>query len=115
VRIIFKYGGIVDKYIGDALMAVFGTIEDQVDPEFRAVKAAFEFKQAISEMNQERAAIGREPISIGVGVNTGKSFFTQANYYRDLLEVLKEWNTLLSVILSIHRLECARLHHRIKY
>lgn len=63
----------VDKYIGDALMAVFGTLEDDTDAEFRAVSAAFEFKQAIKEMNEDRQRFGKDPISIGVGVNTGKS------------------------------------------
>ena len=67
----FKYNGVVDKYIGDALMAVFGTLEDDKDAEFRAVSAAFEFKQAIRDMNEDRARFNKEPISIGVGVNTG--------------------------------------------
>lgn len=61
----------VDKYIGDALMAVFGTLEDDMNAEFRAVQAAFEFKQAIKDMNEDRARFNKEPISIGVGVNTG--------------------------------------------
>lgn len=52
-------------------MAVFGTLEDDKDAEFRAVSAAFEFKQAIKEMNDDRVRFGKEPISIGVGVNTG--------------------------------------------
>jgi adenylate cyclase len=52
-------------------MAVFGTLEDDKDAEFRAVSAAFEFKQAIKEMNEDRIRFGKELISIGVGVNTG--------------------------------------------
>ncbi|KAL2916424.1 hypothetical protein HK105_203854 [Polyrhizophydium stewartii] len=72
VKIVFKYGGIVDKYIGDALMAVFGTLEDDHDAEFRAVAAALEFQRAIKDMNTERQRVGKEPISIGVGVNTGE-------------------------------------------
>ena len=67
----FKYEGVVDKYIGDALMAVFGTLEEEVNPEYRAVAACLEFKSAIREMNDERIADNKEPISIGVGVNTG--------------------------------------------
>ncbi|KAI9343067.1 hypothetical protein DFJ73DRAFT_524033 [Zopfochytrium polystomum] len=72
VRIVFKYEGVVDKYIGDALMAVFGTLEDEVDSEYRSVAAALEFIDAINEMNKERSAQGKPPISIGVGVNTGE-------------------------------------------
>ncbi|KAJ2994944.1 hypothetical protein HDV02_001173 [Globomyces sp. JEL0801] len=71
VRIVFKYNGVVDKYIGDALMCVFGTLEDDKDAEYRAVTAAFEFKQAIYDMNEDRARFHKDPISIGIGVNTG--------------------------------------------
>jgi adenylate cyclase len=71
VTIVFKYNGVVDKYIGDALMAVFGSLEDDLDAEFRAVSAALEFKLAIQAMNEDRARFGKEPISIGVGLNTG--------------------------------------------
>ncbi|KAI8848884.1 hypothetical protein BC829DRAFT_393256 [Chytridium lagenaria] len=72
VRIVFKYEGIVDKYIGDALMAVFGTMEDETDSEYRSVAAALEFKETIREMNEERKRQGKDTISIGVGVNTGE-------------------------------------------
>ncbi|RKO84991.1 nucleotide cyclase, partial [Blyttiomyces helicus] len=75
VKIVFKYDGIVDKYIGDALMADFGTLEteiDDTDTEFRAVCATLEFKQAIDEINAERTRLHKEPIAIGVGVNTGE-------------------------------------------
>ena len=67
----FKYEGVVDKYIGDALMACFGTLEEEVDAEYRSVCAAMEFKETIREMNKERRRLGKDPISIGVGVNTG--------------------------------------------
>ncbi|RKP04200.1 hypothetical protein CXG81DRAFT_8565 [Caulochytrium protostelioides] len=71
VRIVFKYEGVVDKYIGDALMATFGTLEEETDAEFRSVAAALEFKTTLQEMNMERAARGQEAVAIGVGVNTG--------------------------------------------
>ena len=71
VRIVFKYNGVVDKFIGDALMAVYGTLEEEADSEYRAVAAAIEFKKAIKDMNEERRRMGKEGISIGVGVNTG--------------------------------------------
>jgi adenylate cyclase len=71
VKIVFKYDGVVDKYIGDALMAVFGTFDDEIDSEFRAVAACLDFKQAIKDMNEERLKLGKEPVHIGVGVNTG--------------------------------------------
>ncbi|KAI9203358.1 nucleotide cyclase [Polychytrium aggregatum] len=72
VRIVFKYEGVVDKYIGDALMAVFGTLEGEVDAEYRSVAAGIEFVKAIDVMSEERQRIGKAPISIGVGINTGE-------------------------------------------
>jgi adenylate cyclase len=71
---VFKYDGIVDKYIGDALMAVFGTLEEEQDPEYRAVAACLDFRKAIAEMNEERLRNRKEPIAIGVGVNTGNDY-----------------------------------------
>ncbi|TPX60729.1 hypothetical protein PhCBS80983_g01647 [Powellomyces hirtus] len=73
VNIVFKYNGIVDKYIGDALMTAFGTLADEgEDPEYRAVCAALEFKEAIYDMNVERAKFKKEPIAVGIGLNTGE-------------------------------------------
>lgn len=52
-------------------MAVFGTLEDERDAEFRATAAAIEFKDALRDMNVERERAGKAPVSVGVGVNTG--------------------------------------------
>jgi adenylate cyclase len=81
---------VVDKFIGDALMAVFGTLEEEADSEFRAVAAALEFKNAIKEMNEDRQRLGKESISIGVGLNTGNyfSFQNQVNSWLGLSEVV---------------------------
>lgn len=67
----FKYDGVVDKYIGDCLMATFGTLDVESDPEIRAVSACLDFITAINDMNDERIALHKDPIIIGVGVNTG--------------------------------------------
>ncbi|KAI9152677.1 hypothetical protein H9P43_009473 [Blastocladiella emersonii ATCC 22665] len=77
VQVVFKYNGVVDKFIGDALMAVFGTLDGEAEagPTFsvlNSVMAALEFQKAIEEMNEERARQGKEPISIGIGLNTGR-------------------------------------------
>ncbi|KAH6562559.1 hypothetical protein BASA50_001798 [Batrachochytrium salamandrivorans] len=72
VKIVFRRGGIVDKYVGDALMAVFGTLVEDKDAEYRSVVAALEFQDAIRDMNIERQRAGKDPISIGVSVNTGE-------------------------------------------
>jgi adenylate cyclase len=52
-------------------MAHFGTLEDEKDSEYRAVAAGLEFMMAIRDMNEERKRQGKDPIEIGVGINTG--------------------------------------------
>lgn len=71
VSIVFKRQGVLDKYIGDALMALFGTLPSETDPVFNAVATAIEFRDAMRAMNTERAAAGQMLIGVGVGVCTG--------------------------------------------
>ncbi|MCA9553428.1 MAG: FAD-dependent oxidoreductase [Myxococcales bacterium] len=73
VEVVFKRHGVLDKFIGDALMASWGTIgdEDVYDSTFNCVAAAIEFRDAVRELNEERDQSGLAPIMMGVGVNTG--------------------------------------------
>jgi class 3 adenylate cyclase len=59
-------GGIIDKYIGDAIMALF-----PVRPE-DAIASAVAMQQKLLEYNRHRATSGYAPISVGIGVNAGK-------------------------------------------
>jgi adenylate cyclase len=70
VDIIFNYEGILDKYIGDAIMAVFGTPFTSPDDADHAVKAAIDMLRALRQFNRERAEAGKIHIDIGVGINT---------------------------------------------
>jgi adenylate cyclase len=63
---------VLDKFIGDALMAHWGTIQGDIDPEFSAVAAAIEFRDTIRQFNEERARYGKPPVGMGVGVNSGR-------------------------------------------
>lgn len=72
VEIVFKRQGVLDKFIGDALMATWGTLDSDQDHTFNAVAAAIEFRDAILEFNAERGDEGLPPIGMGVGVNTGR-------------------------------------------
>ncbi len=72
VDIIMAHGGIVDKYIGDALMAFFGAPKKRGDEEVQAVLAAVEMQQAIERVNKIHYDEGRPPFRTGIGVNYGQ-------------------------------------------
>jgi len=67
VECVQKNGGMVDKFIGDACMAIFSAPLDLKDHEDKAVKTAIEMQDRIKELNKELS----HEIAIGVGVNTG--------------------------------------------
>jgi adenylate cyclase len=69
--IIIKHGGYLDKFVGDAVMGVFGAlIPDPVHAE-SAVRAAVEVRHHLPELNQRLPAIGGH-IRVGIGINTGE-------------------------------------------
>jgi adenylate cyclase len=71
VDVIFRYGGMLDKYIGDAIMALFGAPISRPTDADSAVEAANQMIVTLRELNRRRAADGKTPIEIGVGVSTG--------------------------------------------
>jgi adenylate cyclase len=64
-------GGVVDKFIGDEIMAVFGAPAHQADHAARAVRAAARMQEALKELNRERQARGEPRLGLGVGINSG--------------------------------------------
>jgi len=70
VDCIQKQGGMLDKFIGDAIMAVFGLPLPHDDDEDRAVRASISMITELRRWNTERAAAGKRPVDIGVGLNT---------------------------------------------
>lgn len=67
---VFKHEGVLDKYIGDAVMAFWNAPLDQTDHAKRAVETALDMLAALKEMNMQKL-FGDVEIKIGVGVNTG--------------------------------------------
>ncbi len=67
-----RHGGTVEKFIGDAVMAVFGIPTIHEDDALRAVRAAQDMLTALEELNVELAAAGWSPIAVRVGINTGE-------------------------------------------
>ncbi|MEG4405310.1 GAF domain-containing protein [Microcoleus sp. MON2_D5] len=70
VDVVFEYGGTLDKYIGDALMAVFGSPAPLEDHAWCAMQTAVKMREKLAEFNQERMANGELPIGIGMGVHS---------------------------------------------
>ncbi len=65
-----KEGGMLDKYIGDAMMAAFGIPMAHEDDEDRAVRTAISMLTELAAFNKARAAKGLDPIDMGIGLNT---------------------------------------------
>ena len=64
-------GGVVDKYVGDEVMAVFGAPMAQADHAVRAVRAGLQLSEKTEALSRLRQARGDPPFSIGIGINTG--------------------------------------------
>jgi adenylate cyclase len=68
--IVFQYGGTLDKYLGDGLMAVFGAPMEKEDDAERAIQAARQMRQELKEMKDE-TGVGTQ-FDIRIGINTGR-------------------------------------------
>jgi adenylate cyclase len=71
---IFSHDGTVDKFIGDAIMAVFGTPVAHVDDARRAIACAVEMLDATTAWSREREQAGLSPVGIGIGGHFGEVF-----------------------------------------
>jgi class 3 adenylate cyclase len=70
VEAVFEHQGVLDKFIGDGIMAVFGGLDDTGDHPRRAVRAGLRMKALVAKINGERAVRGEAPIAIGIGIHT---------------------------------------------
>lgn len=70
VDAVFQYKGTLDKYIGDAIMAVFGSPLPLKNHEWMAVQTAVEMRHRLIEFNTRRAQEGKRTIQIGIGIHS---------------------------------------------
>lgn len=68
---VFDNSGTLDKYIGDGLMATFGTPTPSAHDPANALNCAFEMIAALDKWNAERDLSGKEPVRVGVGLDWG--------------------------------------------
>lgn len=74
VEIIFRNGGTLDKFIGDAIMALWGAPLNTPDDADKALAAAIEMQQALAQLNEHWESGGKPPVNIGIGINFGEVF-----------------------------------------
>lgn len=72
--IITKYNGVINKFIGDAVMAIFGEPIQDINHPKNAVKCAYEMLKKVEYLRDKWLYEGKPKIEIGVGINTGEVF-----------------------------------------
>jgi class 3 adenylate cyclase len=70
--VIRAHGGIVDKFVGDQIVAFWGALPRRADHAERAVRAALEMRGALARLVERWRAAGKEPLAMGMGVSTGQ-------------------------------------------
>lgn len=71
-NVIMSYGGSIDNFIGDAIMAVFGVPVAKDDDAARAVACAIEMQNAMRDVNHLNVERGLPELAMGIGINTGE-------------------------------------------
>ncbi|MEW5946611.1 MAG: adenylate/guanylate cyclase domain-containing protein [bacterium] len=73
IDVIFRYEGTLDKFIGDSIMAVFGSPIPHGDDPLRAARTALEMQERLAGLNEKWSREGKERLKIGIGINTGEA------------------------------------------
>jgi adenylate cyclase len=72
VSIVLKNEGLLDKFMGDAVMALFGAIYSHEDDPLRAVRTAVEMQEGVKELNAKWSKENKAQIVVGIGISTGE-------------------------------------------
>ena len=72
IEIIIKYNGVIDKFMGDSIMVLFGLPESQPDDLERTLACAIEMQIAMNTINEVNESMGMPSLYMGIGINTGE-------------------------------------------
>ncbi|MDY6803710.1 MAG: adenylate/guanylate cyclase domain-containing protein [Cyanobacteriota bacterium] len=72
VDAVFKYGGTLNKYIGDSLMGMFGFPEPLKEDAWCAMQAAVEMRNRLATFNEKQEAKRKMPVSMGIGIHSNE-------------------------------------------
>jgi class 3 adenylate cyclase len=67
-----EHGGMINKFLGDGFMALFGVDSDQHDHADKALAAGHDLERRLDRLNSELTRRGEEPIRVGIGINSGR-------------------------------------------
>lgn len=70
-HVVEKNGGVIDKYVGDEAMALFGVPREDKHEAYQAVAAAIEMQKSLKVWNEIRRVSGQPPVEMGVGIHIG--------------------------------------------
>ena len=107
VDVIFKNGGILDKYIGDGIMALFGAPFVGPNDADNALTAADEMMGRLAELNARRVAAGQAALDIGIGFSTGPTVIGNIGSVRRM-----EYTVIGDTVNLASRLEGATKQYR---
>ena len=68
-----EHGGMINKFLGDGFMALFGVDSDEFNHADKALAAGCDLQRRLERLNLDLAARGEEPIRIGIGINSGRA------------------------------------------
>ena len=72
VEVVHRHAGVLDKFMGDAFMALYGVPFPEEDDAVRAIRSALAMQKTLAQFNAARRARGLMPIEMGVGINSGE-------------------------------------------
>ena len=108
--IIYKHGGVVDKYLGDGVMAFWGAPLDDPQHAGNSLLAAFEIQEALATLRPQFESRGWPPIRMGIGINTGMvSVGNMGSSYRVAYTAVGDSVNLASRLQDLTRLFSARI------